>query len=215
MELGNVVVFGAATEPGTELCRLLSIDGRHVVAISTGEGGISALAPLDLEIRTVDATRKSAVNTALEGLPASQTIVSFVSQGGAVNVIDAAIAAGARRFVLVTSLGGGESRKALSFLKRIFTRSKLKQMTLAEDYLRGSKLEWTILRTGPYAGRKPSGNGILVENPMVSGAINAKDLARALYDVLDKDKAVGKVFSAIDAKRAKMKDGTPVVAAEL
>ncbi len=210
MALGSVAVFGATAEPGAELCRLLSVEGRRVVAISTGEGDISALAPLDLEIRTTDAAQQLAVKTALKEIAALEAVISFVNQGGACDVIDAALAAGARRFVLVTSIGGGESAKALSLMKRIARRKKLKKMTQAENHLRRAKLSWTILRTGPYTVRKPSGNGILSESPFAYGAINAKDLSRALYEVMKDDKTVGKVFSAMDAKHAKMRDGSSV-----
>jgi len=215
MALGNVVVFGATTVPGAELCRLLSVGGRTVVAISTGEGDISSLAPLDLEIRTVDPRKKAAVNAVMKNLSMPETVVSFVNQGGALSVIDAALAAGARRFILVTSIGGGESRKALSFLKRVFERKRLKHLTHVEDHLRALKVSWTILRAGRYAGRKPSGNGVLVESPLAYGTINNIDLARIVFDALDNVNMECKVFCAIDAKHAKMKDGTSVVVAEV
>ncbi|HYT88517.1 MAG TPA: SDR family oxidoreductase [Gemmataceae bacterium] len=77
----------------------------------------------------------------------------IVDGDGIVNLIDAAAAAGSQRFVLVSSLGVGDSWHWLPFFIKWFFRwfkaiPILNEKARSEEYLKGSALQWTILRPG-------------------------------------------------------------------
>jgi uncharacterized protein YbjT (DUF2867 family) len=77
----------------------------------------------------------------------------IVDGDGIVNLVDAAVAAGAHRFVLVSGLGVGDSWRRIPFFIRWFFQwlkviPIVKEKTRSEEYLRSSALQWTILRPG-------------------------------------------------------------------
>ena len=101
---------------------------------------------------------------------------------GNVNAMDAALAAGMQRFLFVTSIGTGSSMQWVpensSFLMPI-----LELKTRAEDYLKQSALDWTIIKPGGLIDKFDESYEIADEqlvvtvNPAIRGVVTRKLLA--------------------------------------
>ena len=123
-------------------------------------------------------------------------------QGNA-NIFDAARRAGVDRVVMVSTIGAGDSNSAAPWLSKLALSKVLPLKTQAEDYLRESGLDYTIVRPG---GLPPdaaaTGRGLLSEDTSTFGFIGRPDLARLIVGILDDDKTIGKTYSAIDPERS-------------
>ena len=122
---------------------------------------------------------------------------------GNVNAIDAAIAAGIPRFIFVTSIGTGKSFQYVP--EESVTRGILQLKTKAEDYLRDTNLDWTIVKPGGLGkpGSIPkSGAAFLTENEAVRGAIDREELAELIAQVVNDQSGVttGRTLAAAAVK---------------
>jgi len=188
----------------------------------------SKLDALGVEYHEADALKPEQLLNAMRDLGEQPTIVSFlggmpnrnaavVDSQGNINVIDAATAAGSRRFVLITSVGCNESHKALMWVPRIILRHTVREKSKAETYLRNSGLAWTIIRPGRLTPKRrhPTGNGILIEHPLAAGPITRVDLGELVYRTVNSAQAIGKTYTAADQQHAKILGGIEVVPAQL
>jgi len=228
MSSPTVFVFGATSEGGLELCRRLRENGVRVVAGVRAGSDRSGLEALGVECREADALDLGQLLNAMRDLGEQPTVVSFlgglpnkkstvVDSQGNINAIDAAIAAEARRFVLVTSVGCNESYKALVFVPRIILRHTVREKSKAETYLRNTDLAWTIIRPGRLTTvrRRPTGHGILIENALAAGPITRVDLGELVYRAVNSEQALGKTYTASDQRHARIVGGVDVVPAQL
>lgn len=229
MSSATVIVFGATSEGGVELCRRLREDQVRVVAGVRASSDRSALESLGVECRQADAMEPEQLRNAMRELN-EQTIVvsllggmptrksSVVDSQGNINLIDAATAARARRFVLVTSVGCNESYKALVWVPRvIILRHTIREKSIAETYLKDSGLAWTIIRPGRLTAlrRQPTGRGILIEHALAAGPITRVDLGELVYQAVNSEEAIGKTYAACDQRHAKILGGVEVVPVHL
>eukprot|EP00891_Asterochloris_glomerata_P005923 jgi/Astpho2/5923/Aster-02411 len=137
-----------------------------------------------------------AVVSCIGGTPADP---SPDSQGN-INLIRAAAKAGVKRFVLVTSIGAGDSKDAppkqvYDVLKRV-----LEEKTKAEEELKSmqSEMDFTIIRPGGLKQEPATGTGVLSEDTNVCGAIHREDVAELAVRALFSPKAANKVLAAVD-----------------
>ena len=118
---------------------------------------------------------------------------------GNVNVADAAKAAGVNRLIMISTVGAGDSEQAAPLLSRWALSSILPGKTRAEEHIRDSGLDYTILRPGGLPeGIVPTGRGMLSENPETMGFIKRPDLARLIIGVMDDDRTIGKTLAVVD-----------------
>ncbi len=229
MSSSTVFIFGATSEGGLELCRRLRGDQVRVVAGVRAGSDRSKLEALDVDCREADALEPEQLLNAIRDLGEQFTVVSLlggmpnrkstiVDSQGNINVIDAATAAGARRFVLVTSVGCNESYKALVWFPRVvILRHTIREKSKAETYLRNSGLAWTIIRPGRLTAlrRRSTGHGILIEHPLAAGPITRMDLGELVYRAVNSEQAIGKTYTAADQRHAKILGGVEVVPVHL
>ncbi|MBN8281436.1 MAG: NAD(P)H-binding protein, partial [Gammaproteobacteria bacterium] len=119
------------------------------------------------------------------------------------NAVDAARFAGIRRFVLVTVIGAGESRDAAPAIARYVLRHVIPEKTKAEDYLRTSGLDYTIVRPGGLLDKPAEGRAYLTEDTRAMSWIRRADLAGLLVQALDDPRAIGKTYHAFDPDRTR------------
>lgn len=117
---------------------------------------------------------------------------------GNANIFDAAKAAGVKRAILISTIGAGDSLKAAPLISRLGLSSVIPLKTQAEDHLRESGLDYTVIRPGGLPFAPPTGNGILSEDRKTMGFIVRGDLARLIVGVLDDDRTIGKTLAAMD-----------------
>lgn len=99
---------------------------------------------------------------------------------------------GVRRLVLLSAFGVGEQLYEAPFLARLFFRLPLRHIyndkAIAEDFVRNSRLDWTIvsptmLTNGPKSGRYQAGEHLELHGmPKISRADVAEFLVRQLTD---------------------------------
>ena len=141
----TLVVFGADTDTGYRLAQLARRDGRAVLGVIDRERDRGMVERLGAEVmwpippgattwmpsfRDRDATRLEVV-CFIGGTP------QLNSQGN-INVIDAANAAGVRRFVLTTSIGCGDSAVVLDPFVKAFAGKSIRAKDWAEKQLRAT-----------------------------------------------------------------------------
>lgn len=121
---------------------------------------------------------------------------------GNIALIEAAAAKGVKKFVLVTSIGCGTSSGApppqvYDVLKPVLLeKEKAEARLLAVAAATGMQV--VIVRPGGLKTAPPSGTGVLTEDTTVCGAIHRADVAALVVQAALKDKANGKVLSAVD-----------------
>lgn len=139
-----------------------------------------------------------AVVTTIGGTPADP---SSDSQGN-INVINAAKKKGVKKFVLVTSIGTGDSKDAPPEQVYGVLKPVLLQKEKAEQHLKEvGGMDYTIIRPGGLKNEAGTGKGVLTEDIRVCGAIHREDVADLIIKALFSSKADGKVLAAVDTEQ--------------
>jgi uncharacterized protein YbjT (DUF2867 family) len=113
------------------------------------------------------------------------------------NITDAAKAAGVKRVIQVSAIGGGAPTRAKPPEDAGFMRNIMYEKTRGEDYLIASGLDYTLIRPGGLRNGAPTGNGIMTQEN-VSGSINRADVGLLIVGALDDDATIGKAYNVID-----------------
>jgi uncharacterized protein YbjT (DUF2867 family) len=165
------------------------------------------LEALGITVVLGDALNLDAVEQAMQGPPVQaviSTIGGLPKDGeradylGNKNLVDAAVRAGVQKFILVSSIGSGDSIVALSPQALETLKPVLIEKEKAEQHLIESGLTYTIVRPGGLKSEPATGNAVLTEDPKVSGMIHRADVANLVCQCLQSDRANHKVLSAID-----------------
>ena len=109
------------------------------------------------------------------------------------------------KFVLVTSIGTGDSQgapppqvyEALKpvLLQKVKAEDKLKELAAANG------MEFCIVRPGGLKSEPATGTGVLTEDVNICGAIHHADVASLVVKCVLKDSANGKVLSCVDKEQ--------------
>jgi len=209
---GAVFVIGGTRATGLEVVRLLRARGDEVAVLARPTSDASAAEALGARILRGDAMQPAELAAAM----ASDSFRAVVSTLGARatdgprpdfegnrNAVDAAKAAGIRRFVLVTVIGAGGSLDAAPWMARRFLKNIIGEKTKAEDYLRESGLDYTIIRPGGLLDKEPQGRAFLTADTHAMSWIRRADLARLVVQALDDPAAINKVYHAHDPDRTR------------
>lgn len=210
--LGRALVVGANRGLGLAVTDALAAGGAAATTGSLRPGAddaaLAALAGVDmlrLNVRDRDAVlaavakvQPDVVFSCIGGSPTDDDRPDYT---GNQNLIDAAEASGATRFVLVSALGASESEFSVPFQVAEQMRPLMMDKSRAELYLKESDLSWTIVRPVPLEDGEARGTGMLSEGIECYGTITRSDLAALLVKAADADSAKGKTLTAIDRQR--------------
>jgi len=211
----NVLVFGATGKLGTEIVRELRQHGDQVTAFVRPTSDRSQLEPLDVKFVVGDVLDPASVRAAFQA-GSYDTVIATIAglseptldRDGNVNVADGAVAAGVPRLIFISTVGAGDSYAAAPLISRLALSKVLPQKTAAEEHVRASGLEYTIIRPGGLPpGVVATGRGILSEDPATMGFIKRPDLARLVVAVLGDDRTIGKTLAAVDPGLTRPWDG--------
>lgn len=202
----HVIVFGATGKLGLEVVQDLREHGDRVTAFVRPTSDRSRLEALGADFAVGDVLDAASVRQALEAGPFDAAVITLagiseptLDREGNINVVDGAVAAGVRRVVFISTVGAGDSHDSAPLISRLALSKVLPQKTAAEDHLRASGLDFTIIRPGGLPpGVVPTGRGLVSENPATMGFIKRPDLARLLLAVLYDDRTIGKTLTAVD-----------------
>jgi uncharacterized protein YbjT (DUF2867 family) len=126
-----------------------------------------------------------------------------VDGDGIINLACAAEQAGARRFILVSALGVGESAEWMPLPVKWFFRllnmgRLLREKARSEGYVRSSKLVWTILRPGLLHGGRMRSDAVLTVTGRVPGLCGRLAVADVAVRCLNTANARGQVLTIAD-----------------
>lgn len=223
-----IFVAGASRGVGLEVVKLLVGSGNSVHALVRKQETADMLKNVSPLIKCTigDAMDETAVQQCMEGCVAAVTTLGGkpdeaggkrVDYFGNSNVIEQAGILGCERIVLVTSLGCGKTKDAVSESVYNVLKDALVAKDKAERDLRMyTNLDWTIIRPGGLKSEPSTGTAILTEDIMAAGVINRADVAKLIIACLSSaGKATQKEFTAVDPgqKNEYAKEGHQVVAA--
>ena len=204
---GGVLVFGGTRATGLEIVKLLADRGETVTVFVRETSDRSQLVPLGVAFAVGDALDAQSVKEAFGQANFRAVISSLgsrrgdspVDDVGTINVTDAAKAAGVDRILMVSSLGAGESRDLLPFYVKWILGAGLDRKTTAENHIRASGLDYTIIRPGGLQDAPATGTGILIEEgqPIKVKSIPRAEVARLLVKAFDDPASVGKVYHTV------------------
>lgn len=115
-----------------------------------------------------------------------------VDQDGAIRLVDTARAMGIKRFIIVSSMGAGEPEKGPEKL-----RHYLQAKHNADEHLKNSGLNYTIVRPGQLTDDDGTGKVVVRARLEDFGKIPRQDVARVLLAVLDSDNTDNRVFEVV------------------
>jgi len=222
MSYAAVVIFGGDTDPGYRVAQKALAAGLKVVAVVRPGHDHDLARRTGADIVLCDLASRESIDAVLATRGGPDTAVVCILGGtpqlntqGNIAVIDAAVAAGVKRFVLTTSIGFGDSSAVLDpFLKAVAGRA-IRAKEWAEKHLFTTALEWTIVRAGGTTRLRGTGGAMLTDSTTVSGYISLNDLGDMLWLALASPRTVHRALAAVDSGKAFNLDGAPVVPAEL
>ena len=198
----RIVIAGAHGQIARRLGRLLSARGDTVVGIIRNPAHESDVVAdgVDPVVLDLETARPEEVETAVRDVdavvfaagagpgsgPARKRTVDL---GGAVKLADAARSTGVRRYVMVSSIGADRPEAADESM-RPYLRAKAE----ADDYVRASGLDFTIVRPGSLTDDPGTGRVQVSVELGNRGPVPRDDVAAVLAAVLATPATIGKTF---------------------
>jgi len=217
---GGVLVFGGTDGTRRELTKVLIANHIHVTVVadvsasastdtSSGESELTtmgavvahgnALDPESIKPIFASAPFRAVISAIDEKHNASQDLNGFK------DVVDGVKASNIPRLILISAIGAGDSSDAppwyVKVAMKLLDYRAVTEVAEAEDYLRKSGLEYTIVRSGGPSDQTASGKAVLTQDNHLYSRIARADLANLLAACVDDDTLVGKTLSAFDETR--------------
>ena len=181
--MSSIAIIGGHGKVGLRLSRLLAEAGHDVTSWVRDPQQGADVESTGASVAVLDVEQLSAAEMT-EALRGQEVVVWSAGAGGgspartvavdrdaAVRSMEAAAAAGARRFVMVSYFGAGEQDLPEGDPFRVYAQAK----AAADAALRGSTLEWTIL--GPSSLTDEPGTG-MVEVGSAGSEVRASEVSR-------------------------------------
>ncbi len=201
-----IFLAGASRGVGREIAKCLTQQKLKVKALLRTEAARAELEAMGIEVVLGDALNVADVERAMlepisvvistiGGLPKDGERADFL---GNKNLIDLAVKAGVQKFILVSSIGSGNSAAAIPPSALATLAPVLAEKEQAEKHLIESGLTYTVIRPGGLKSEPATGNGVLTEDPRIAGTIHRADVAQLICRCLNSDRANNKTLSAVD-----------------
>jgi len=121
------------------------------------------------------------------------------------NLARAAKAQGLRHIVVISSIGAGNSRNAVSCMYKWPMLSVLKAKTRSEDFIRSCGIDYTIIRPGGYTEDDISDEIAFGEGGKITGRVKRAQIARVCVDALENPAMKNRTLEVV--ARARVKEG--------
>ncbi|MBD2355547.1 SDR family oxidoreductase [Tolypothrix sp. FACHB-123] len=203
-----IFLAGASRGVGREIANYLAAQQLKIKVLLRKPDAAADLEALGIQVVFGDAMNVSDVERAILTDELIDTVISTIGglpdetnradYPGNKNLIDAAVKAGVKKFILVTSIGTGNSVGALSPQALAALQNVLIEKDKAEQHLINSGLTYTIIRPGGLKSEPATGNAVLTEDIRIVGSIHRADVAQLVVRALNSERANNKVLSAVD-----------------
>jgi putative NADH-flavin reductase len=187
----RLLVFGSTGGTGLELLTQALDQGHDVVAYARNPAKLDGMSHARLEVIRGDVLDLAGVESAVVGHDAVFCAVgagpkrTTLREDATRNIVNAMEKTGLRRLICLSSLGVGDSRSNLPFFTKyvivgIFLRHAFADHERQEEIVRGSSLDWTIVRPphlkdGPRTGTYR--HGFAAMDRQIKGQISRADVA--------------------------------------
>jgi uncharacterized protein YbjT (DUF2867 family) len=199
----NVVIVGGHGKIAMRLSKILAERGdspRGIIRKTEQADELEEIGaePIVLDIENVDdiddafAGADAVVFAAGAGPGSGEARKRTMDLGGAVKLIDAAKGAAISRYVIVSSMGADHPEAASGTF-----RAYLEAKADADQALRDSGLDYTIVRPGSLTNDRAEGMVDLAERLGRRGSIPREDVAAVLVAVLDAPNTIGTTFEVL------------------
>jgi uncharacterized protein YbjT (DUF2867 family) len=197
--MSTIVIAGGHGKIALRLARLLSARGDTVRSLIRNPGHAAGVHATGAEPVLADMEALDSLAEPVEGADAVVFAAGAgpgsgperkrtVDLGAAVKLLDAAQATGARRYLMVSSIGAGDPSSASGSM-----RPYLEAKAQADAALSASDLEWTIVRPGALTD-EPGTGLVWVGEDERRAAVTRDDVAAVLAACLDEPRTVRKTF---------------------
>lgn len=198
----NITIIGGSQGTGEQLA-IAAVEAGHEVTVASRSGN----APAGATAVVGSATDLGVARAAVEG--ADAVVITVGAAKGIKHartavtrsVIQAMQETGARRLVIQSSLGAGDSGKQLHVplrqLMKVLLAKPLADHNEQEAVVQDSGLEWTIVRPTGLKSADALGTWRAHEvsdGETLGGTIPRADLAAYLLEVVEDDSTIGKAF---------------------
>jgi uncharacterized protein YbjT (DUF2867 family) len=201
----KVLVAGAHGKTARRLVRMLTEDGHEVRGLVRKEEQMPDVEADGAEPVLVDLEEEGveAVGRAVEGCDAvvfaagagpgsGAARKETMDYGGAAKLVEAAEQNGVRRYLMLSSMGAGDPEGG-SEPMRPYLRAKAR----ADERLRESGLDYTIIRPGSLTDEEETGRIEAAESLGRRGEISRSDVARTFAEAFELESTYGKTFEIL------------------
>jgi uncharacterized protein YbjT (DUF2867 family) len=210
----RVVVAGGHGQIAQQLQRRLAERGDEAVGIVRNPDHVADLERLGAKGTVLDLER-AGVQDVVGVIDGADAVVFAAGAGpgsgagrkhtvdrdAAILLADAALAAGVRRYLVVSAMRVDEADPDSEEVFQVYLRAK----AAADEYVRAQDLDWTIVRPGRLTDDPGTGQ-VRVGPGLDYGQVPRADVAAVLLGVLDEPATAGKQFDLVGG-------GTPVATA--
>jgi uncharacterized protein YbjT (DUF2867 family) len=208
----NVVIVGGHGKIALRLEKLLAERGdspRGIIRATDQAPDLEAIGaePIVLDIENVDdisdalAGADAVVFSAGAGAGSGPGRKRTVDYDGAVKLADAAASQEIRRYLMVSAIGANRPERWTDQMRPYYEAK-----ADADEYVRDSGLDFTIVRPGRLTDDPGTGQVQVAETLEGGGSVTREDVAAVLAECLTAENTIGKSFDLLN-------DGTPVAEA--
>jgi uncharacterized protein YbjT (DUF2867 family) len=202
----KVLVAGAHGKTARRLVRMLAENGHEVRGLVRKEEQMPDIEADGAEPVLVDLEKEEvegAVGRAVEGCDAiifaagagpgsGAARKETMDYGGAAKLVEAAEKHGVRRYLMLSSMGAGDPEGGSEAMRPyLFAKAR------ADERLRESGLDYTIIRPGGLTDEEGTGGIEAAEHLGRRGEINRDDVARTFAEALDLESTYHKTFEIL------------------
>lgn len=197
----RVLIAGSHGNIGRRLVLRLHERGHEAVAMirsaeqtdeMTALGGEPLVADLTGDLSDAPAGCDAIVYTAGAGPGSGAAKKQTVDRAGSDKLVDAAAAHGVRRYIMVSAMGADDPASGAEAL-----RPYLEAKGQADDHLRASGLDWTVLRPGGLTDDEGSGR-IRLGSGLPHGRVSRDNVADVIVALLETRRGVHQTMDLLD-----------------
>lgn len=198
----DVVIAGGHGQIALQLGQMLVEDGHRVRGIIRKPEQSGDLEAIGVEPVVFDLEHDDGLASAIEGADAAVFAAGAgpgsgaerkltMDRDGAVKLIDACRETGARRYVIVSAMGARPGVTGDDVFQ-VYLRAKFE----ADEALRASDLDWTVIRPGGLTD-EPGTGLIALGEELTRGSIPREDVAATIKLVLPSPNTIGKSLDLV------------------
>ncbi|MCP3030986.1 SDR family oxidoreductase [Halobacillus sp. A1] len=196
----KVLVAGANGNTGRLLIKYLKQDGHEPYGMVRKEeqkstieklGGTPVLADLTKDVGHAIKGMDAVIFAAGSGSSTGPEQTEAVDRDGAINLVKHTENLGIKKFVMLSSMSADESSQAEGNFK-----TYLEMKAQADEYLRGTELDYTIVRPGALTDNEGTSK-INVGEKVERGEIPRSDVAKTMIAAIQEPNAYHKTFELI------------------